>query len=286
MKQLLILAALAAPIFAADPPEVALWPNGAPGSEGKTAKEVVTDRGKDGVKNRAVSSIHNPTLTVYLPAKDKANGAAVVICPGGGHRYLSIDNEGYDVAKWLSSSGVAAFVLKYRLAREEGSSYKVDTHALGDGLRAIRMIRARAKEWSVDPTRVGIIGFSAGGEVAALAGTRFDAGHDSSSDVVERQRSRPDFMLLIYPGVRPESLTIPKDTPPAFFAHASDDKSVNPERSTAFFLALLKAGIPAELHIYSHGGHGFGMRDRPIPVSSWPARAEAWMADLGFLKKL
>lgn len=285
MKQLLILAALAAPIFAADPLEVALWPNGAPGSEGKTAKEVVTDRGKDGVRNRTVASIHNPTLTVYLPAKEKANGAAVVICPGGGHRYLAIDHEGYDVAKWLSSAGVAAFVLKYRLAREEGSSYKVDTHALGDGLRAIRTVRARAKEWSVDPARVGIIGFSAGGEVAALAGTRFDAGQDSSTDAVERQSSRPDFMLLIYPGVRPESLTIPKDTPPAFFAHAADDKSVNPERSTALFLALNKAGISAELHIYAHGGHGFGMRDRPLPVSSWPARAEAWMSDLGFLKK-
>lgn len=285
MKPLLMLAALAAPIFAADPPEVALWPNGAPGSEGKTAKEVVTDRGKDGVKNRMVASIHNPTLTVYLPAKDKANGAAVVICPGGGHRYLSIDNEGYDVAKWLSSSGVAAFVLKYRLAREEGSTYKIETEATADGLRAIRMVRARAKEWGVDAKRIGIIGFSAGGEVAALTGTRFDAGHDSSTAAVERQSSRPDFMLLIYPGIRPEAVTIPKDTPPAFFAHAADDKSVNPERSTAFFLALLKAGIPAELHIYSHGGHGFGMRDRPMPVSSWPARAEAWMADLGLTKK-
>jgi endo-1,4-beta-xylanase len=286
MKQLLILAALVAPVFAADPPEVALWPNGAPGSEGKIAKEIVNDRGKDGVKNRAVSSIHNPTLTVYLPAKEKANGAAVVICPGGGHRYLAIDHEGYDVAKWLSSAGVAAFVLKYRLAREEGSSYKVDTHALGDGLRAIRTVRARAKEWSVDPTRVGIIGFSAGGEVAALAGTRFDAGQDSSTDAVERQSSRPDFMLLIYPGVRPESLTIPKDASPAFIAQAADDTAATPERTTAIYLALRKAGIPAELHIYGRGGHGFGMRDRPMPVSSWPARAEAWMADLGFLKKL
>jgi acetyl esterase/lipase len=132
-------------------------------------------------------------------------------------------------------------------------------------------VREHAKEWSVDAKRVGIIGFSAGGEVAALTGTHFDAA------------TRPDFMILIYPGIRPETLTATKETPPAFFAHAADDTSVNPERSTAFFLALRKAGVPAELHIYSRGGHGFGMRDRPLPVSTWNARCADWMKDMGFM---
>jgi oligogalacturonide lyase len=256
----------------AEPLEIPLWPNGAPGSEGKTAKEVITERGKDGVHNRTVASIHNPSLTVFPPEMGKANGAAVVICPGGGHRYLSIDNEGYDVARWLNSIGVAAFVLKYRLAREEGSTYQIETHALADGQQAMRVVRSRAAEWGVDAKRVGIIGFSAGGEVAALTGTRFDA------------ESRPDLMILVYPGIRPETLNVTKDTPPAFFAHAADDTSVNPERSTAFFLALRQAGVPAELHIYARGGHGFGMRQRPLPTTNWIADCAAWLKDSRFLK--
>jgi endo-1,4-beta-xylanase len=257
--------------------EVPLWPSGAPGSEGFTGKEVVDARGM-------VSNIHNPTLTLYLPPKEEATGAAVVICPGGGHRYLAIDHEGHDAAKWLASIGVAGFVLKYRLARAEGSTYKVDVHALEDGQRAIRMVRNRAQEWGVDPARVGMMGFSAGGEVTALAATRFDAGVEGATDPVDRLSSRPDFQVLVYPGIRVDTLNITKDTPPTFLISANDDR--RPSRSNVdFYLALVQAGVPAELHIYARGGHGFGMRDRKVPVSSWTARLQEWMTDSGFLRK-
>ncbi|MDQ6708583.1 MAG: alpha/beta hydrolase, partial [Acidobacteriota bacterium] len=163
-----------------------------------------------------VSNIHNPSLLVYLPPKDKATGAAMIIAPGGGHRFLSIDTEGTNVAEWLNSIGVAAFVLKYRLAREEGSPYKVDVDALADAQRAIRMVRARNPEWNVNPSKIGIMGFSAGGEIAALASTHYDSGKPGAADAVDKQNSRPDYQILIYPGLRPDSINVTKDTPPTF----------------------------------------------------------------------
>lgn len=256
--------------------EIPLWPGGAPGSEGKTAKEVVN--------GSQVSSIHFPSITPYLPAKEKATGAAVIIAPGGGHRFLSINNEGYDVAKWLSERGIAGIVLKYRLAREEGSTYQVDVHALADAQRAIRLVRSRAREWNVNPAAVGIMGFSAGGEVAALAGTRFDAGKATAADPIDRVNARPDFMALIYPGIRPDNITVTAETPPTFLLCAFDDNG--PARSIAtLFLKLKEAKVPAELHIFNAGGHGFGMRNRPLPVSSWPMRFQEWLGDLKMLEK-
>jgi subtilisin family serine protease len=270
------------------PPEVLdlvlpLWPNGAPGSEGQTSAEVVKDTSANGVVNRQVSNIHNPSLMVYLPPKEKATGAAVVIAPGGGHQFLSIDLEGHEVAKWFNSIGVAGIILKYRLARSPGSPYKVEEHALADGLRSIRMVRAHAQEWGIDPKRVGMLGFSAGGEVASLVETRFDAGNASASDPVEKESSRPDFAILAYPGTRADNVNIRPDTPPTFLVQAYDDR-IGSERSAEYFLLLKKAGIPAELHIYRRGGHGFGMRDKKIPTSTWPARLADWMGDSGYLK--
>ena len=160
---------------AATPNEVRLWPNGAPGSEGKTAAEVVEAPNKDHGYLK-VTSVHQPSLTVFLPPADKATGAGMIIAPGGGHAFLNFDQEGTYVAEYLNSIGVAAFVLKYRLAREPGSTYKIEEHALADGQRAIRLLRSRATEWNLNPARIGIMGFSAGGEVAALAATRFDSG--------------------------------------------------------------------------------------------------------------
>ena len=185
---------------------VPLWPGGAPGHEGKKEKEKVVELSKNQKHDRRVSSIHEPSLTVYLPPEEKATGAAIVICPGGGHRVLAIDHEGYEVGQWLASQGVAGFVLKYRLANEEGSSYKVDVHALADAQRALRLVRSRAKEWGVDPARVGLMGFSAGGELAILAATKFDAGQQDASDLVDRLGCRPDFLMPIYPGFRGDGL--------------------------------------------------------------------------------
>jgi acetyl esterase/lipase len=283
LKQISIaILVLTAAVYAAEPPVIPLWSKGAPGSEAKAGfAEKIESTGNN---EQRVSSIHNPSLTVYLPSKEKATGAAVIVAPGGGHRFLSITHEGYQVGEWLASIGVAGLVLKHRLAREEGSTYKIEEHALADGLRAVRMVRSRAREWNVDPAKVGFMGFSAGGEVAALAGVKFDSGAPDAADPIDRLSSRPDFLVLIYPGVTPDKLTITKETPPAFLMSAYNDRG--PVRNNlGIFDAFVKAGVPADLHIWSEGGHGFGIRQRPIPISGWPRLVQEWMANRGFLPK-
>ena len=270
---------LAGPVLAAD--EILLWPDGAPGSDGKTAPESTLPARDDGL--RRISTIHKPSLTVHLPAKETATGAAVIILPGGSHRHLAIDNEGNTVAQWLAERGVAGLVLKYRLAREEGSTYKVEEHALADARRAMRVARRNAKEWNLDPERIGMLGVSAGGQLVFLAATRFDAGAADAADPVERESSRPAFHAYLYAGGPPADAVIPKDTPPAFIAVAFDDK--NPARTAVdVFQKLRDAGAGVELHVYSQGGHGFGMKPRPLAVTGWIARLHEWMADQGFLK--
>jgi acetyl esterase/lipase len=265
------------------PPSLPLWPKEAPGSEGQSSPEKINDLGKKGVHDRRVTNIHSPSLTVFLPAKDKATGAAVIICPGGGHKFLTIDNEGYDVAKWLADHGVAGFVLKYRLANDTNSPYKVDIHALADAQRAIRTVRAKANEWGVSPKALGILGFSAGGQVAGLAGSRFDVGNPDDADPIERFSTKPDFQALIYGGGGGKTVQAKKDTPPTWILVAHDDNAAVGLANT--YVELKKAGVQAELHIYSRGGHGFGIRERPMPVSSWPMRFHEWLGDLGFLGK-
>ncbi len=280
----LILLAMSSGYAATPGAPVPLWPHGASGSEALAAKPEVTAPPSGPYDSVKISSIHNPSLLVYLPPKEKATGAAMVVAPGGGHRFLSIDTEGTNVAEWLNSIGVAAFVLKYRLAREEGSPYKVEVEAYADTQRAIRTVRARAQDWNVNPSQVGIMGFSAGGELAVLASTKFDAGRVDSADPVERQSSRPDFQILIYPGIRAETVDVPKDAPPAFLLCADNDKGPS-TAIPAVYLALKKAGIPAELHVYASGGHGFGYQPndkRPnVIYATWVARLQDWMADVG-----
>lgn len=235
--------------------------------------------GKETIANERIASVPNPNLTVFLPSPEKATGVAVVVAPGGGHHHLAIDHEGYDVARWLNSQGIAAFVLKYRLARAEGSdgSVTVDNQVRADGRRAIRIVRSRAAEWRIDPARIGMMGFSAGGELAALTAMHYEMGLPGSPDPIDRVSSRPDFVALIYPNVRPETKKIDKDTPPAFLLHADDDK-LSAAISVNYYLDLKKAGVPAELHVYAKGGHGFGMRDRPLPVTQWTTRFAEWLA--------
>jgi endo-1,4-beta-xylanase len=235
----------------------------------------------DGI--RRITGVNKPTLAVYLPAKEAATGAAVIVLPGGGHKHLAIDHEGHAVARWLSEHGIAAFVLKYRLARAEGSTYQVEVHEVQDTQRALRLVRSRAKRWNLDPQRVGMLGFSAGGELVARAAAAFDPGKKDARDPVERESSRPAFQALMYPGGLKEDAVVPKDAPPGFLLAAYDDKG--PSRgAVTLFQKLRDQGIGAELHIYGKGGHGFGMKDRPFPVTGWPARLREWLASEGFLE--
>jgi endo-1,4-beta-xylanase len=266
------------------PPEIHLWPNGAPGFESRALeKEVVTIRDEPGFSFPVTSNIHNPSITPYLPARGPVRTAAIIVAPGGGHRFLTMGYEGYDVGEFLRSRGVAAFVLKYRLARETNSVYKVEVHALMDAQRAIRLVRSRAAEWNIDPAKVGILGFSAGGEVAALACMHSDSGLADSADSVDRLSCRPDFEVLAYPGSS-KNIVVASNSPPAFLVCASDDRPDISEGLPAVYLKFKQAGVPAELHIYTKGGHGFGLRDLPMAVSGWDSRLVDWMADMGFLQ--
>ena len=190
-----------------------------------------------------------------------------------------IDKEGWEIADWLNKNGIAAFVLKYRLAKAAGSHYTVAGDALADATRAMRMVRCRAAEWGVDSKRIGFMGFSAGGEVAALIETRFDAGEANASDAIGRASSRPDFAVLVYPGFRPGAITVPKDAPPSFLVCADDDPS-HVVTTVNLYLDLEKQGVPSEMHIYASGKHGFGLRaPAALPVATWPDRLKDWMVD-------
>jgi endo-1,4-beta-xylanase len=235
-----------------------------------------------------VRNIHQPSLTVFLPPKDKATGVAYVICPGGGHNYLVMDLEGANVARRLNTMGIAAFILKSRLANTKDYHYKVDVESLADAQRAVRTVRSRAREWGVDASRVGIMGFSAGGELAAYAETRWERGKPDSADPIERQSSRPDFAVLAYPGGKAANLTVTKETPATFIVVNNDDNLA--PNSADYYSAIRKAGVPVELHVYNRGGHGFGMTGRTpafaqLPVSGWPGRFQEWMVDMGFLPR-
>jgi acetyl esterase/lipase len=261
--------------------EVLLWPNGAPGSEGKTGDEKLRIVEEDHV----ISNIHHPSVTTYLPAKEKATGAAVIIAPGGGHRELWITHEGYNPAKWFSDRGIAAFVLKYRLAHDTLSTYTIDKDELADIQRAIRLVRSRAKEWGIDTSRIGVMGFSAGGEVAALSAMRFDYGNAAAVDAIDRQGSRPAFQALIYPG-NSNRFEVVANAPPVFLVGGYNDRDDIAVGIAEVYIKYKKANVPAELHIYSNAAHGFGMRARNTgAMAGWPSRFEEWLSDRGFLKK-
>jgi len=261
------------------PQVIPLWSNGAPGFEDRRNEPEVA-------KDYWVRNIHNPSITAFFPPKDKANGAAVLICPGGGHRELVYNSEGYEPARFLTNLGVTAFVLKYRLARETNSPYSLQIHPRQDVQRAMRMIRSRAAEWNLDTNRIGAMGFSAGGEVVALLVYSPAAGDANAADPIDRMPCHTDFQIVIYPGpLGVPSGEISADAPPAFFIVANDDVShVGP------VLAQLEkyhqAKRPIEVHLYSHGGHGFNMgnRSKLSSIKSWPQRLSDWLEENHFLQ--
>ncbi len=266
------------------PKVIPLWEKGAPGFESrKDEKEIRVDKGKDII----INNVNNPSVTVYLPPKEKATGTAVIIAPGGGHNSLWIAHEGYNPAKWLSDHGIAAFVLKYRLAREKGSPYKIDIHAVQDGERAIRFVRSKAADWDIKADRIGIMGFSAGGELAAYLvakGKKGDQGSADAADPVEKQSAWPNFQALIYSGpLGIKGAKITKDFPPTFIAYGETDKQSAP--LSDYYKSLKTAGVPAELNILPKTGHGFGLRDTSKgPAAEWPQRFFDWLVAEKFVK--
>jgi acetyl esterase/lipase len=283
MNTTFLLACLA---LADAPTEMPLWAKGAPGAVGDTADD-------------------KPTITFYRPAKP--NGASVVVCPGGGYTNLALGHEGKDIATWLNDRGVTAFVLKYRRAPK----YRHPS-PLMDVQRAIRTVRAKAKEWDLDPARIGVWGFSAGGHLASCAATMFDDGKSDAEDAVERASSRPDFAILCYPVIDMEGTPthrgsrknllgddppaelvrkmstytqVTAKTPPTFLFHTDADAGVVPENSILFYMALKKAKVPAELHIYEKGKHGVGLAPADPVLNTWPDRLADWLKERGAIKK-
>lgn len=249
-----------------EPLELPLWPGVPPGSEGMTAEEKWEERGKDGVTDRAVRQVHRPTVTAYLPEPGKATGVAVLLAPGGGYEHVTIDKEGHDVARWLREHGVAGFVLKYRLPKTPGANYTGAT-ALADAEQGLKIVRAHAKEWGITPGKIGMMGFSAGGNLAALAGTGLPP------------ELRPAFMGLLYPSI-PESFgPVPADAPPAFIAQAADD-SMGTEHSLRIYQWLHANKTPVELHLFASGAHGFGLGKRGTPPEAWPELFLRWVKAL------
>ena len=258
-------------------PVVFLWPNGAPGSEGQTAPEKAVAPGQ-------VANIHRPSIAVFLPAADKVSGVSVLVVPGGGHRLLAIEHEGYNVGAWLSDHGIAAFVLKHRLAREQGSPYKIEVESLQDAERAMRVVRSRSSEWRIEPGRVGVMGFSAGGELAALIGMRGGEGAPDAPDRIDSLSSRPAFQALIYPG-NSKAIIPTKDSPPAFLVCGYNDRTDISEGLAEVYLRFKRAGASAELHVYSESGHGFGLRtNTPPPTGDWPQRFREWLGARGLVR--
>jgi acetyl esterase/lipase len=275
-----------------------VWPNGAPDSNGMTTPE-------ETYEGKRVRNVSEAEIYVYLPKIGINTGAAVVICPGGGYMIEAMDHEGYQLAEWLTTQGVAGIVLKYRLP------YGHDQIPLEDAQRALRIVRQKAAEWGINPAKIGIAGSSAGGHLASTAGTRFDLGKPESNDPIDKYSCRPDFMLLLYPVITfneefghmgsrtnligtgnkwelvekySNELNVTPQTPPTFLILADDDGGVPPRNSIEFYMALKKNKIPAEMHIFRDGGHGFGMTKKNLPVDQWPNLFSQWMKAQGITK--
>ena len=266
-----------------------LWPGTAPGEKGDIGEEKDTtppDPNKPDANHIIrIGNVTKPTITVFKPAPAKDTGAAVVVCPGGGYNILAYNLEGSEVCAWLNSIGVTGVLLKYRVPGRGGQRY---TAPLQDAQRALGMVRSRAKEWNIDPQRIGILGFSAGGHLSGALSTNYQTRTYEAIDDADKTSCRPNFTVLVYPAyLDKDDTTAPEikvdaQTPPAFIVQTQDDKWVN--SAFVYASALHAAGVPLELHIYPKGGHGYGLRPSPNAVSQWPQRAADWLATQGWLK--
>ena len=298
---LLSCSCLAGPIIAADQPLVVeLWPGKAPDETGnigaeKTILSPRLDRKQVEVTEptRLVTNVSKPTITIYRPESSKATGTAVLICPGGGYWNLYWQLEGEEVATWLNSLGVTGIILKYRVPRRpDDTKGEPARRPLQDAQRAVSLVRSKAGQWDIDPQRIGIIGFSAGGHLALATATSFEKRTYPSSDDLDKTSCRPDFAVLCYSGYLKAkdkdelspALHIPAGTPPVFLAHGGDDLISSPVHSVVTYLALKRAGIPAELHVYATAAHDFGVRKSDHPCSSWTESCAQWMGHQGLLK--
>lgn len=289
---------LAASISLAQNTNLPLW-EGDPPNYTETGEVTIWDT-SDIVR---VRNVQKPDIAVFLPSKKNATGEAVIICPGGGYRILAYDWEGTDVARWLNSKGIAAFVLKYRLPESESNIIPYKSPLL-DAQRAMRLVRFNAEKWNLDPGKIGIMGFSAGGHLASTLSTHFDAGDPDSSDPVEQQSCRPDFSILMYPvisfsdefthqgsreallGKDPDpdlvrnfsnELQVTTDTPPAILIHSADDQGVPVQNSLTYYKSLQENQISSELHVYPYGGHGYSLAIGQGHLSTWPDRVIEWI---------
>ncbi|MCX7048431.1 MAG: alpha/beta hydrolase [Candidatus Sumerlaeota bacterium] len=273
---------------------IALWPGVAPGEKGGIGEEKDLNKGdtKTPPEKRIIrlANVSTPTITIYRPPKEKETGAAVVICPGGGYSILAYDLEGTEICEWLNSIGVMGVLLKYRVPSRKGMEKY--TAQLQDAQRAIGLVRHRAKEWGIDPKRIGILGFSAGGHLSVAASTNYQTRTYPAVDEADKESCRPDFTLPIYPAylTAKDNLTtlaaeikVTPDTPPAFIVQTMDDK-IKVENAIVYGLALKSFKVPAELHIYPAGGHGYGLRPSNNLVTTWPQRAADWMKSQGWLQ--
>jgi len=284
----------------ADSPQVVeLWPGQAPDEPGTIGAEYVRmspqqtrDKCEVTEQTRLVTNVTQPTLTIYRPAKDKDTGTAVLICPGGGYWNLYWQLEGEEVAAWLNSLGVTGIIVKYRVPRRPGEvEAEPARRPLQDAQRAVSLVRSKAKEWGIDPHRIGIIGFSAGGHLAIATATGFEKRTYKSVDDIDRVDCRPDFAIPVYSGyLKPKDkdeiapgLTIPARTPPVFLVHGGADIVSPPEHSVLMYLALRKAGVPAELHVYANTAHDFGVRSSDRPYGAWTEACARWLRSQGFL---
>ena len=274
----IIILAECKPAKGQDSTVVPLWKNGAPGFESRKNEP-------EQAKDWWVRNVHNPTVTVFLPPKEIATGTAVIICPGGGFRNLVFNAEGVDAARFLNKLGVAAFVLKYRLFREEDSPYQ-QMHAVQDMFRAMRLVKSRANDFGIDTARLGVMGFSAGGEMAGWVTYHFNDKNFTKPDDVDKLSARPSFEILVYPGPLAVPDSVASSSPPAFLVAANDDECCS-EPIVRLLQMHRQAKVPVEVHLYALGNHAFNMGARSLlnSIKTWPQRLSDWLKDNGWLQK-